>query len=105
VIAIVGQMLKNFFTGPIFFASTAARAAELWQEHGAQVDLLITDMTLGESSGDTLAADFIRFNPEGRVVIITGWEVDQEEAERTIGKRILVLRKPFSASNLQQAIS
>jgi DNA-binding NtrC family response regulator len=103
VIAIVGQMLKGVFNGPIFFASTAARAAELWQEH--PIELLITDMTLGESSGDTLAANFIRSNPQGRVVIITGWEIDLTEVERTIGRRIPVLRKPFSPDELQQAIS
>ncbi|MGZ8940730.1 MAG: response regulator [Limisphaerales bacterium] len=103
VIAIVGQMLKGIFNGPIFFASTTARAAELWQEY--PIKLLITDMTLGEGSGDTLATNFIRFNPQGRVIIITGWDVDLDEVERTIGRRIPVLRKPFSPEELQEAIS
>ena len=103
VIAIVGQMLKGIFNGPIFFASSGARATELWQEH--PIDLLITDMTLGDRCGDALAADFSRFNPQGRVVMITGWEVDLDEMEQRIGRRIPVLRKPFSPEELQQAIS
>ena len=104
IIAIVGQMLKGFFAGPLFFASTAAQAAELWKEN-SQIDLLITDMTLAETSGDTLAADFIRFNPQGRVIIITGWDIELDDLERTIRKPIPVLRKPFSPEELQRAIS
>lgn len=103
IIAIVGQMLKDFFAGPLFFATTAAQAAKLWQEN-TQIDVLITDMTLAETSGDTLAADFIRFKPQGRVVIITGWDVDLEDLERSISRRIPVLRKPFSPEELQRAL-
>ena len=104
VLAIIGQMLKDHFNGPIFFASTAVKAAELWREN-SQIDILLTDLTLGEASGDRLALEFIRENPAGRIVIITGWEVDQTEVERTIGKPISVLRKPFSAQDLQTAIA
>ena len=104
VLAVIGQMLKDHFTGPIFFASTAVKAAELWREH-AQIDVLITDMTLGEVSGDRLALEFIRHHPGGHVVFITGWDVDQPELERTIGKPVSVLRKPFPAEDLQSAIA
>jgi two-component system, cell cycle sensor histidine kinase and response regulator CckA len=104
VLAVIGQMLKDHFTGPIFFAATAVKAAEVWREH-SQIDVLVTDMTLGEASGDRLALEFVRHNPSGRVVFITGWEIDQTEVERTVGKPVSVLRKPFSAEDLQSAIA
>jgi two-component system, cell cycle sensor histidine kinase and response regulator CckA len=104
VLAVIGQMLKDHFTGPIFFASTAAEAADVWREH-RQIDILVTDMTLGENAGDRLALEFVRHNPAGRVVVITGWDVDQTEVEHTVGKPVAVLRKPFSAEDLQTAIA
>lgn len=104
VLAIIGQMLKDHFRGPIFFASTAVKAAELWRENN-QIDILVTDLTLGETSGDRLALDFVRHNPAGRIVVITGWDVDQPELERSVGKPVSVLRKPFSAEDLQSAIA
>jgi len=104
VLAVIGQMLKDHYRGPIFFASTAVNAAEGWEEQ-SQIDVLVTDMALGESSGDQLAMDFVRHNPAGRVVVISGGEVDAGEVERMVGRPVSVLRKPFSGEKLQAAIA
>jgi DNA-binding NtrC family response regulator len=77
---------------------------DVWQTAVTKVDLLITDLTLDSESGEQLGAEFVRFNPAGRVVIVTGWEIDEHEARNTVGKPVTILRKPFTAAELQEII-
>lgn len=104
VLAVIGHMLRDQFTAPIFFASTGAGAQEIWESAESRIEVLITDMSLNEESGERLAAAFVRFNPLARVIIVSGWDVDREEASRKIGTDVTVLQKPFTASELQMAV-
>jgi DNA-binding NtrC family response regulator len=104
VLAVIGHMLRDSYPGPIFFAATAQEAMDVWQTAVTKVDLLITDLTLDSESGEQLGAEFVRFNPAGRVVIVTGWEIDEHEARNTVGKPVTILRKPFTAAELQEII-
>lgn len=104
VLAVIGQMLRDQFTAPIFFASTASSACEIWETAETKIEVLVTDMSLNEESGERLAAAFVRFNPLARVIIVSGWDVDREEASRKIGTDVTVLQKPFTASELQMAV-
>lgn len=104
VLAVIGHMLRDSFPGPIFFAATPEEAAEVWKAPESNVDILITDLSLEGESGERVGAEFVRFNPSGRVVIVTGWDLDEEETNRVVGRPVSVLRKPFTAADLQEAL-
>ena len=104
VLAVIGHMLRDSFPGPIFFAATPEEAAEVWKAPESNVDILITDLSLEGESGERVGAEFVRFNPSGRVVIVTGWDLDEEENNRVVGWPVSVLRKPFTAADLQEAL-
>ena len=104
VLGVIGQMLKGWNDGPIFFASTGERAEEIWTENGRVIDVLITDLTLQGRSGDRVAAAFHHCHPQARILVSTGWDVDATELEQTVGTRLKVLKKPFFTNELRAAV-
>jgi CheY-like chemotaxis protein len=67
-------------------------------------DLLITDMTMPELTGDELAARALKLCPELPVIICTGYSerIDKERAA-AIGARALLL-KPLSLQKLATTV-
>lgn len=104
VLGVIGQMLKGWNDGPIFFAPSGERAESIWAEAGRVIDVLITDLTLEGQSGERVAAAFHSSHPHARIIISTGWEVDATELERTVGTSLKVLKKPFFTNELRTAV-
>ena len=72
-------------------------------EQNSDIDLVITDLTMPGCSGRELIRRIRTRDPDFPVVVITGLaHCDEVEALRREG--VLVVRKPFSPDDLDQAI-
>lgn len=67
---------------------------------GEGFELLITDLALGGLNGYELAQRFREVNPQGKVVLLTGWSQRDEYS----GVVDLVLSKPLRSTELLEAI-
>lgn len=84
-------------------ASSAAEASRLLSVHGPKIDLLLTDMVLGEGSGAQVAAEVERHAPRARHLFMSGYMDADMSAERTFQMGPL-LPKPFTPGELVRAV-
>ncbi len=81
----------------VLTARNAAEAARIYDERGAEVDLLLTDVILPRESGYDLAARVRKRNPVLKVLYVTGYA---EHMQVVRGQRGDCLAKPFSGADL-----
>jgi two-component system cell cycle sensor histidine kinase/response regulator CckA len=80
-------------------ASTARGACKVFEQHGSEIQLLLTDVVMPEMNGPALAQRLISTKPELRVLFISGYSdiaIPIEPDNPNLG----FLSKPFQASAL-----
>lgn len=76
----------------VFIAGDAETASKIYEEHSAEVALLLTDMRMPGANGVELADRILRCTPQMRVLFMSG----SDEASRGFG----CLAKPFTRAQL-----
>ena len=84
----------------VLAASGAAEALQIWQEHGSEVDLLLSDVTMPGLSGPALAAEL---PGSTRTLFISGHLPNDPSMVFHIEKAHF-LQKPFTVSELLRAV-
>ncbi len=85
-------------------SSTPAVALRLAAEHGRTIDLLMTDVTLPEMNGVALAGKVVSDFPSIRCLFMSGDTRAVVGAESLHGRPIHFLQKPFSQSDITNAV-
>jgi two-component system, cell cycle sensor histidine kinase and response regulator CckA len=96
----IREFLKTFLQAKDFeviSASSGEEALDLWNEHGAEIDLVITDIVMPGIDGKTLA-DRLRANRRDLPIIFISGYVPEEIAEETLDGAFF--KKPFSPLDL-----
>ncbi len=83
----VGQMLRELLLSmgyEVVLCASSAQALETFQQNGAHIDLVFTDMTMPGMTGAELARRIKQLNPAMPVVLCTGFSesIDEEKARR-----------------------
>src|SRR5262249_17906102 len=84
-------------------ASTPRRAAEIFEQQGREIDLLLTDVVMPEMNGPALARQWLMMCPDLKILFISGYAdiavpVDSRNAN------VSFLSKPFQASVLSNKV-
>jgi two-component system, cell cycle sensor histidine kinase and response regulator CckA len=89
----------------VLAAPSGAAALEMWPEHSAVVDLLLTDLVMpGGVSGPQLAERLRAEKPELTVIYMSGYAGDTAGRGLDLREGVNFLQKPFSPSQLVQAV-
>jgi DNA-binding response OmpR family regulator len=88
----------------ILVAADFASAIALCQDHESVIDVLLTDLGLPGDSGGELARAAVVLRPELGVVYISGLPKDIAVAKGLIPPDALLVKKPFSAAALSEAM-
>jgi nitrogen fixation/metabolism regulation signal transduction histidine kinase len=97
------QILKNL-RYEVTVRTSSIEALELFRQQPERFDLVITDMTMPNMTGDRLAKELLRIRADIPVVLCTGFsEHLTEEAAKEMGIRELAM-KPLVTSDLAQTI-
>lgn len=98
------QLLLETHGFESFTAASAADALALIDER--PVDLLLTDVMMpGGMNGVELAAEAARRRPDLSIIVSTGFTDTPIDAKKIGGRGCAVLRKPFTAEAMMQAIA
>ena len=85
-------------------AGDVAEGLELYRQHG-DFDLLLTDMILpGGRNGRELAEELLVLNPELNVLYMSGYTENAVLHHGRLDEGVVLLQKPFRASELSTAI-
>ncbi len=85
--------------------TSSIEALKVFREQPDSFDLVITDLTMPQMTGDRLAQEIFRIRPDIPIIMCTGYTSDiiNEEKMKAMGIRKLI-RKPLSVSEITEAI-
>ena len=87
----------------VLSAATPGEACTLFEQHGNDVDLLVTDVVMPEMNGPALAQRLITRRPELCVLFVSGYS-DALPAGAAAPGRVAYLAKPFPPDDLVNAV-
>ncbi len=88
----------------VWKAATAAEALHLFQQHHAEIELLITDVVLPDERGPRLAITLQAAGEWVRTILISGYPERMITKDAGAESPFLYLPKPFSAETLLRKV-
>jgi PAS domain S-box-containing protein len=88
----------------VLAAARAGEARTICSERGTNIDLLLTDVVMPETSGPTLAAELTEHRPGMRVLFMSGYSGGVLEQGGALRAGVPYLEKPFAASSLAEKV-
>jgi len=102
--ALIVEALRGFGYH-VLEAASGPLALEVWREHGASIDLLITDMVMPDGmNGLELASALKRAHPGLRIIYISGYLADVSQEELLLSDGAAYLAKPFTLPALARVV-
>jgi PAS domain S-box-containing protein len=103
-IARMGQLILERLGYQVESKTNPAEALEVFRENSHRFDLVITDMTMPQMTGESLARELMTIRPDIRIVVCTGYSrIMDEEKARTLGIRGFIM-KPLSKSDMARTV-
>ena len=99
------KIILQRFGYRVLEAESGVKALSVWQEHGSQIDLLLTDMIMPDGiTGRELAKQLLALKPGLKVIYTSGYSMDSEETAFRVREASTFLQKPYQSQKLAQAV-
>ena len=100
----IGKQMLEHLGYEVITRTSSIEALELFKAEPDRFDMVITDMTMPNMTGDKLAKAMMKIRPDIPIILCTGFsERITEESVRQIGIRKLAM-KPLVMRDLAEAI-
>ncbi|MBT8338616.1 MAG: response regulator, partial [Desulfatitalea sp.] len=104
---VITKLMTNVFQQQGYRVTTRSSSADalaLFKKKPDSFDLVITDMTMPNMTGDLMAAEMLRSRPDLPIILCTGYSKNiSEKKAADIGIRSLVI-KPFSIHDMVKLV-
>ena len=81
-------------------ASTGVEALEVMDQHGGEVDIVVSDVVMPEMDGPTLLKELRKQNPDLKIIFVSGYPHEAFETSLDKNEQFAFLPKPFSLPQL-----
>ena len=88
----------------VLTARDGAEGLGLYRAHAKNIAAVILDMTMPRLSGEETLQELYRINPDIRVLMISGYNINQSFEDLALKGRTAFLQKPFGRDLLYQKI-
>ncbi|PYJ96425.1 MAG: hypothetical protein DME23_20690 [Verrucomicrobia bacterium] len=89
----------------VMAAASGDEAVPIWQQHSAEINLLLTDMVMpGSLSGRELAEKLLQEKPDLKVVYASGYSMDLVGPGLATSKNFVFLQKPYHPEALAKIL-
>jgi two-component system cell cycle sensor histidine kinase/response regulator CckA len=85
-------------------AASGVQALDVMTEHGADVDLVVSDVVMPEMDGPTLLKHLRKTNPQIKIIFVSGYAEDAFRNNLSEDETFTFLPKPFSLKKLAAAV-
>lgn len=104
----VRNIVKHVLTShgyKVHEAVSGKEALACWNEIGAEVDLLLTDMVMpGGISGHQLATQLSTLKPSLKIIYSSGYSAETFRRDSVLPEDAVLLRKPYTAAQLLKEV-
>ena len=104
IAVLVAATLREAGFSNVRTSSSIAGARQCWHAQVGKFDLFLTDFSLPDGCAPDIIEELVRYKPDLRVVLMTGFSEEALELEGPWARQVKVLQKPFSASELVEAV-
>jgi two-component system cell cycle sensor histidine kinase/response regulator CckA len=105
---IVGELCEEILTihgFTVTFYSNSPQGVSYFQQHSAEIDVVILDMIMPQMSGDECLREMLKVRPDTAVIISTGYDFTSK-TQKIITKGIAgYIHKPFSEDAVLAAVN
>jgi signal transduction histidine kinase/CheY-like chemotaxis protein len=105
---VLREMARDFLVGcgyKVFEAGSGREALQIWWQHRAEIDLLLTDMKMPEGvSGMDIAEKMLGEQPALRIILTSGYSDDVVSPEILLRTNARFLPKPYSYTDLTRMV-
>jgi len=102
---IVIELVLEHLGYTVLLAENGRNAQQVWEDHSAEIGLVITDIVMpGGVSGIDLAKALRSRDPDQKVLFISGYSADLAGKELSLEQGTAFLQKPFSSEQLAKAV-
>jgi two-component system cell cycle sensor histidine kinase/response regulator CckA len=88
----------------VLAADGGAQALELAADHDGRIDLLVSDVVMPGMLGKDLADRLVAVRPDTRVLYMSGYAQPVLASQGTLDPGVVLLEKPFTATDLLRAV-
>jgi len=100
----IGSQMLELLGYEVVTRRSSVQALELFRAEPDRFDLVITDMTMPDMTGDKLAQELMKIRPDIPVILCTGHsKLTSEEKAKGLGIRAFVM-KPISTRAMAEAV-
>jgi two-component system cell cycle sensor histidine kinase/response regulator CckA len=85
-------------------AGNGIEAMEVFEAHGGNIDLVVSDVVMPEMDGPTLLKELRKRNPELKIIFVSGYAEEAFEKSLPQGQQFSFLPKPFTLKQLVAAV-
>jgi two-component system NtrC family sensor kinase len=96
------QLVANGYT--VFLATNVKEALDISRREDYNIDLLFTDSVLPDKSGTELIDTLFSHNPEFRIILTSGYSLNNDGHPALGGKSFHFIGKPYTLSDSLKAI-
>lgn len=100
----IGGQMMQILGFEVLAAEDGRQGIEVFRRHADEIDLVLLDLVMPETSGEEVFAEIRRIRADARVVIVTGFD-EQETLRRFEGQEISgFVQKPFRIGALRNKV-
>ena len=100
---LVRTMLESFGYRPLV-ADDGRIALHIFQQHRADIHLLLTDVIMPQMSGRELAMRLRQSDPNLKILYMSGYTADEIAVQGLVNAKSILLQKPFDADSLARRV-
>lgn len=104
---IVARMVKDILIllgYKVSAFSNPVSALNIFRIHAYDFDLVMTDLTMNAMTGPVLAKEIRKIRPDIPVILLTGYDISDENTQKELEMVDGIIQKPFTKGNLGKAI-
>lgn len=100
----IADVVEAFFAFRVLRAETAEAARARFYANSDLLAAVISDLTLGSTSGLALVRDLVGSRSEIAIVFVTGHVENERDLSTRVGRPVSLLMKPFNPVDLKCAL-
>ena len=102
---LIGEQMINRLGYTVYVADSGQSALELYEEKKDEIDVVLLDLVMPELSGEELFGRLREVNPSVKVILSSGYNIDEAPGALMVSGAAGFIQKPFNMAKLSKVLA